>query len=113
MPSDDALLLDMLNWCREGRSLVSGATWEHFKRERALQLAVVYVLQTIGEAARGISRVTRDRHPEVPWESIIGMRHRLVHDYGRVNLAIAWNTLETNVPDLIVMLEPIIGSENR
>ena len=109
MPSDDALLLDMLQWCREGRSLVAGVTWEHFQSERAIQLAVVYVLQTIGEAARGISKDTRNQHPEIPWEDIIGMRHRLVHDYGRVNLTIAWTTLQTNVPDLIVALEPIIA----
>jgi len=112
MPSDDALLLDMLHWCREGRSLVAGVTWERFQNERALQLAVVYALQTIGEAARGISRITRDQHPEIPWESVIGMRHRLVHDYGRINLAIAWNTLQTNVADLIVVLERIVAREN-
>jgi uncharacterized protein with HEPN domain len=112
MPSDDALLLDMLQWCREGRSLVAGVTWEDFQRERAIQLAVVYVLQTIGEAARGVSKATRNLHPEVPWDDIVGMRHRLVHNYGRVNLTIVWTTLHTNVPDLIVMLEPIVAQEN-
>ncbi|MGE0541616.1 MAG: DUF86 domain-containing protein [Dehalococcoidia bacterium] len=112
MPSDDALLLDMLQWCREGRSLVADVTWDHFQTERAIQLAVVYVLQTIGEAARGISKATRNEHPEIPWDDIIGMRHRLVHEYGRVNLTIAWSTVRSNVPDLIVMLESVVTWEN-
>jgi uncharacterized protein with HEPN domain len=111
MPSDDALLLDMLQWCREGQSLVADVTWEQFQNERAIQLAVVYVLQTIGEAARGISRATRIDHPEIPWDDIIGMRHRLVHDYGRVNLTIAWSTVQSSVPDLIFMLGPIVARE--
>lgn len=35
----------------------------------------------VGEAGRQVSREFSDRHPEIPWADIIGMRHKVVHDY--------------------------------
>jgi uncharacterized protein with HEPN domain len=35
----------------------------------------------IGEAARQVSREFTAVHPEIPWENIVGMRHKVVHDY--------------------------------
>jgi uncharacterized protein with HEPN domain len=111
MQRDASLLLDMVLWSREAQALVEGLTWEEFTRSRATQLGLVYALQTIGEAASKVSDATRAAHAGIPWRQMINMRHRLVHDYGRVDLSIAWNTVQTHVPLLIAALEPLIPRE--
>src|SRR5262245_25521290 len=105
MSPDDAYLLDMQLASREVLSFVEGVSWEQFAEDRVLQLAVLHALQTVGEAARQVSAKTQSGHPEIPWQLIIGMRHRLVHDYGRVNLRIVWTTIQRDVPALIAALD--------
>jgi uncharacterized protein with HEPN domain len=39
----------------------------------------------IGEAVTGIGDDIRDRHPEVPWARIVGLRNELVHAYHRID----------------------------
>ena len=50
-----------------------------------LDIAMKAVNKTIGEAARQVSRECCDSHPDVRWADIIGMRHKVVHDYLRVD----------------------------
>jgi uncharacterized protein with HEPN domain len=45
---------------------------------------------------------------EVPWAQLIGLRNRLVHDYGRIDRDILWNTLEADIPSLIAQLERLV-----
>ena len=111
MQRDASLFLDMMLWCREAQALVEGMTWEVFTQSRATQLGLVYALQTIGEAASKVSGATRAAHVEIPWRRIINMRHRLVHDYGRIDLRIAWGAVQTHVPLLVEALEPLIPPE--
>jgi len=101
-------MLDMLMAASEARAFVEGVTWERFIDDRLLQRGLVNALQEIGEAARAVSAVTKAAHPDVPWIDIVNMRHRLVHDYRRINLHIVWETVQDSVPALIAVLEPLI-----
>jgi len=42
-----------------------------------LQDALVRCLEVIGEASKRLSQDFRDRHPEVPWRAMAGMRDLL------------------------------------
>jgi len=70
-------------------------------------------LEIIGEAARRVSQETRDAHAEIPWEQMIGMRNRLIHEYFRVNLATVWETVQNDLPSLIALVEPLVPPENE
>ncbi len=54
---------------------------EEFDADEVVQAALTRWLQNIGEAASRLSLELRSQHHEVPWQNIIGMRHRVVHDY--------------------------------
>ena len=71
-------------------------------------LALVHLVQVIGEAARQVSREFADTHPEVPWANIIGMRHKLVHDYLGVDEDIVWQAVTADLPTLVGVLEPLV-----
>ena len=49
--------------------------------ERVLTLALCRLVEIIGEAANRGSQARRDRHPDIPWGGIIGLRNRLIHGY--------------------------------
>ena len=36
------------------------------------------------------------------------MRNRLVHDYLHIDLDRVWQVIERDIPDLIVLLEPLV-----
>jgi uncharacterized protein with HEPN domain len=48
---------------------------------------------------------------DVPWTQLIGLRNRLVHDYGRIDRDILWDTLQVDIPSLIDQLERLVQSD--
>lgn len=78
---DDGILLDMLISAREASEMSSGLTFETLEGSNLHQNAILHVLQKIGEAATKVSEQFKNEHPEIEWAEIIGLRHRLVHDY--------------------------------
>ena len=113
MQRDDAYLLDILIAARKALKFLAGMTWEEFERSELHQNAVMRPLEIIGEAARRVSQQTRDAHPEIPWEQMIGLRNRLIHEYFRVNLATVWDTVQNDLPRLIALIEPLVPSEDE
>jgi uncharacterized protein with HEPN domain len=113
MRRDDAYLLDILLAAREALAFVQGMTWEEFERSNLHQSAVIRPLEIIGEAARQVSQQTRDAHPEISWEQMTGMRHRLIHEYFRVDVKTVWDTIQNDLPRLIALIEPLVPSEDE
>lgn len=55
-----------------------------------------------------MSREFTEAHPEVPWEDIVGMRHKLVHDYLGVDEDIVWQVVTDDLPKLVQSLKPLV-----
>ena len=73
-----------------------------------LRLALTHLIQIIGEAARSVSREFCDEHPEIQWADIIGMRHKVVHDYLGVDEDIVWQVVTDDLPKLVSGLGTLI-----
>ncbi len=102
-------LKHMRDYAREAVDLAEGLTLESFKADRMAQLALIHLVEIVGEAASRVSPETRSAVPDVPWAKVIGTRHRIVHGYDRIDLSLLWDTLRTNLPQLIAQLEPAIA----
>ena len=76
-----------------------------------LTFALLYAIQTVGEAAKKVSQETRDQHSQIPWPVIIEMRHRLVHAYADVDHDILWTTATDAAPKLLAQVETILESD--
>ena len=102
--SEDRLLLDYLNDILESiadiREFTAELTRESFSSDKKTIKAVVRSLEVIGEAATKIPHHIRNRYPEIPWQEIIGMRSRLIHEYFGVDVDIVWQTIEEDLEPL-------------
>ena len=103
--SDEAVRLrHMLDHAREAVAMASGRTRADLAANRMLELALVRLVEIIGKAAARVSDETRSRYPEIEWRIIAGMRHRLVHGYDTVDHDVLWDTVQQDLPGLIVKL---------
>jgi len=64
----------------------------------------------VGEADWKLSDEEKRVDPTVPWTLIAGMRHRLVHDYGRVDIAVVHRVVLKYLPPLITQIEGILAT---
>jgi len=98
----------MLDHSREAVEMTQGRTRADLDRDRLLNLALVRLVEVIGEAASRVPEAFRSRHPQVPWRQTVGMRNRLIHGYDTVNFDILWTIIQEDLPPLIQQLEAIV-----
>ncbi len=78
-----------------------------------LLLALVRLIEIIGEAANKITPELQLRYKEVPWGEIIGTRNRLIHAYDEIDVDILWQIVSNDLPPLAEKLQNIISIEER
>ncbi len=113
MSRDETYLLDMLLAARKIRHYAARNSKANFESDELMQMGIIHLIQIVGEAARGVSSDFRDLHPEIPWQDVVGMRHRLVHDYLNVDMDRVWKTVEEDIPGLIGQLEVLVKEERK
>jgi uncharacterized protein with HEPN domain len=111
MRDDTVSLKDMLTHAREAVVLLGDTSREDIWKRRMQQLALVQLIEIVGEAANRVTDDTRKAYAEVPWPRIIGMRNRLVHAYDVIDYDLLWDTITDDLPPLIAALEKIVGTE--
>ena len=73
--------------------------------------ACAFTVSQIGEIVKEISDETINMYSNIPWNSIKGMRNRIVHDYENVDLSVLWGTIKESLPELKEKLKEIIINE--
>ncbi|MEB3273962.1 MAG: HepT-like ribonuclease domain-containing protein [Prochlorothrix sp.] len=84
-------LRHILDSAKLALTLVAGATRETLNQDIKLVLAIVRLLEVIGEAANHVSVETQTQIPQIPqipWRQLVGMRNRLIHAYFDVDLEV-------------------------
>lgn len=112
-PPDALYLRHMLDAIDRVIEATQRVTREDFNGEWMIQDAIVHELQTLGEAAGRVSRELTDRHPELPWRQVTGLRHKIVHDYFAVDLEVVWETATLDVPAIRPMVEALLNAVDQ
>lgn len=100
-PPDQTRMLHMLRHAEEAAALAVGRTRADLDTDRLLNLALVRLLEIVGEAAARVTPAARAATSNIPWIAITGLRNRLIHGYDAVDFDILWNILQIDLPPLI------------
>jgi len=101
---DNTKVKHIIEAANEAVSFIKGKVRQDLDTDRKLSLSLVRLLEIIGEAANGLSDSFRESHPDIPWNSIINMRNRLIHGYFDINLDVVWQTVTEDLQELIKSL---------
>lgn len=67
--------------------------------------------EIIGEAVKNLSYDFRNKHTEIEWKKIAGMRDKIIHNYFNVDYEILWDAIKSHLPDVKQKIEAIITKE--
>jgi len=104
MDKNEIYLAEIKEFCEKVVSFTKNISYENFATDEKLQLAVIKLVENIGEASKRLSDEARDRHPAVDWKKAMAMRDRLVHHYMDTDLAIVFDVAKNEVPLLLKSL---------
>ena len=111
MPRDDRSALEqMLDTARRIGTLARGRTRDALEGDEVAQLALLHLIQRLGEAASRVSAYYRAEHSEFPWGEMVGMRNRIVHGYDDLDPDIVWRIVTEDVEPVVAALERALAN---
>lgn len=108
---DGNCLEHMIEACRKIQRIAAVSRADYDGSEEK-QLALERLFEIIGEAASKVSESFRREHPQIPWRQATAMRNFVVHDYAGVDIDVIWDSVQTDVPKLLLELESIKSSDD-
>ena len=98
---DKSYIFDMLSYSNEILVIIKNENHNSFVQNRVKRLAVERLIEIIGEAANHISLEIIEENTDIPWSKIIGLRNKIVHDYGEILTDRIWLIASKSIPELI------------
>lgn len=108
MSDDKERLKHILDTINNIEQMTACITESEFNNSLKDQLATGMCFAILGEAASKLGKELRKGHPNIPWNSIIGMRHVLVHDYMKISQSRIWNAIKNDIPVLKQQIQKIL-----
>ena len=77
---------------------------EELSKNEVLLDSMMFRLIQISENAKRLSEEYKGANKKIPWLAIYGLRNRIVHDYGNVDIDIVYSTLKDDIPELLSVM---------
>lgn len=85
----------------------SKLTQNELENNEVLVDSVMFRLIQVSENSDKLADNFKEGHADIPWRAMKGMRNRIVHEYGNVDLAVVYDTIKNDIPKLLCQLENI------
>lgn len=102
MSSKDIMILErIIEYCRQIQETCKRfGGYGFFTTDYVYRNAVCMCLLQIGELAGRLSEEAKQATPSIPWRLIRGLRNLCAHDYGALDFAQVWATVQEDIPTL-------------
>ena len=77
---------------------------EELNANEILLDSMLFRMIQISANAKKLTDEYRLNHGDIPWGAMFGLRNRIVHDYGNVDLKVVYETLKYDIPELLELL---------
>jgi uncharacterized protein with HEPN domain len=92
-------------------SAISDIEKADFLVDETLKRSFVRSIEIIGEAVKKTPVDFKNKHSDVDWKRIAGMRDKLIHDYFGVDYHIVWDVATNKLPELKQKIGQIISKQ--
>lgn len=83
-------------------------TQQELERNEILVDSVMFRLIQISENTDKLTDDFKLYYNAIPWRAVKGMRNRIVHDYGNVDLSVVYDTVINDIPQLLKEFQKIL-----
>ncbi len=106
---DDGIALrQMFDHIEEAVALAMNRSRTDLESDRVFFLALLKLVEIVGEAGTRVSEAAQTSNPEIPWRELIGTRNRLIHGYDAVDFDILWNIVTADFPPLAKQIKALV-----
>ncbi len=77
---------------------------EELNENEILLDSMLFRMIQLSENAKKLTEQYKQKYSNIPWNAIYGLRNRIVHDYGNVDLNVVFETLKNDIPELLEMI---------
>lgn len=109
---DRIIIQKIIGYIDDVEKYVEGLQARDFLDDKKTITACAFTVSQIGELVKEIDDETINKYNTIPWNSIKGMRNRIIHDYENVDLSVLWGTIKESLPELRNELKDIILNES-
>lgn len=112
MKSRDRIIIQkIISYIDDIENYIEGLQAKDFLDDKKTITACAFTVSQIGELVKEVENETMEKYSNITWNSIKGMRNRIVHDYDNVDLSVLWGTIKESLPELKDKLKDIILKE--
>ena len=108
--SDKARIEHILEAISQIQQFTDGISYDVYKQDLKLRLALTRLVEIMGEAANYVSDETKTTFADVEWALLNRVRNILIHEYFGVDYDIIWDSIQQDIPLLKVKLETILAT---
>jgi len=105
----------IIEYCNnvENALLCFGSDEEDFIEKIHFQQTCAFSIEQIGERVKRLSHELIQKHPEIDWRGIAGLRDVIAHNYGKIEVFELWKTVIKRVPELKTLCWNILSELER
>ena len=106
-------VVDIIDAIDKVEFFVKGMKFEAFEKDAKTSFAVIRAFEIMGEAVGKIPSSVRNKHKEIPWKEMAGMRNKLIHEYFGIKPRVVWKTIKKDLPEIKPHLQIILNDLSK
>ena len=102
-------LVDIIDAIEKAEFFIKGMSFEAFENDAKTTFAIIRAFEIMGEAVKKIPSSVRNKHKNIPWKEMAGMRDKLIHEYFGVKPRVVWKTIKQDLPKVKPYLQAMLN----